>query len=60
MKFWCGPSKPCGRSITGYGQEDDRKRAKEAGFNQHLTKPADPVELAQLLSRRDTNGSLRH
>jgi CheY-like chemotaxis protein len=47
-------------AITGYGQEDDRKRAKDAGFNHHLTKPADPVELAQLLSQHCANGTTRH
>jgi signal transduction histidine kinase/ActR/RegA family two-component response regulator len=47
-------------AITGYGQEDDRKRAKDAGFNHHLTKPANPVELAHLLSRYASNGSTRH
>ncbi len=26
-------------ALTGYGQEDDRRRASEAGFNHHLTKP---------------------
>ncbi|HZE90729.1 MAG TPA: response regulator [Rhizobacter sp.] len=27
-------------ALTGYGQEDDRRRALEAGFDAHLTKPA--------------------
>ncbi len=29
-------------AVTGYGQEADRRRALEAGFNEHLTKPVDP------------------
>jgi PAS domain S-box-containing protein len=36
-------------AVTGYGQEADRRRALEAGFNEHLTKPVDPeVLLGQL------------
>ena len=37
-------------AITGYGSEVDRVRSKEAGFNHHLVKPVNPVELAQLLN----------
>jgi CheY-like chemotaxis protein len=37
-------------ALTGYGQDDDRRRAQEAGFDYHLTKPADPVALESLLS----------
>lgn len=32
-------------ALTGYGQSDDVRRAKEAGFDEHLVKP---VELARL------------
>jgi CheY-like chemotaxis protein len=28
-------------ALTGYGQESDRARAREAGFDEHLTKPVD-------------------
>ncbi|HEY3322251.1 MAG TPA: PAS domain S-box protein [Planctomycetota bacterium] len=38
-------------AMTGYGQEEDRRRAREAGFDQHLTKPADTAALEQLLTR---------
>jgi CheY-like chemotaxis protein len=37
-------------AITGWGQEDDRRRATEAGFDAHLTKPTDPAALNQLLA----------
>ncbi|VTR95120.1 histidine kinase : Putative sensor histidine kinase OS=Variovorax paradoxus B4 GN=VAPA_1c17480 PE=4 SV=1: HisKA: HATPase_c: Response_reg [Gemmata massiliana] len=37
-------------ALTGYGQEDDRKRSAEAGFDHHLTKPADLSALMKLLS----------
>lgn len=36
-------------AVTGYGQEEDRRRSREAGFSQHLTKPVDPAELAHAL-----------
>jgi len=36
-------------AMTGYGQEEDRQRAFEAGFNAHLVKPADPAALQALL-----------
>jgi PAS domain S-box-containing protein len=38
-------------AMTGYGQDDDRKRAKVAGFNAHLTKPTDPDNLEKILAR---------
>jgi PAS domain S-box-containing protein len=37
-------------ALTGYGQEEDRRRAKEAGFDAHLTKPANPTALQRLLA----------
>jgi CheY-like chemotaxis protein len=36
-------------ALTGYGQESDRQREFEAGFDYHLTKPPDPNLLASLL-----------
>ena len=36
-------------ALTGYGTDDDRERAFAAGFDHHLTKPADPEELRQLV-----------
>jgi signal transduction histidine kinase len=36
-------------ALTGYGQETDVKRAFGAGFDAHLTKPADPDVLLRLL-----------
>jgi DNA-binding response OmpR family regulator len=38
-------------AITGWGQEDDRLRAREAGFDNHFTKPADFEALNALLAR---------
>ena len=38
-------------AVTGWAQEEDKRRATEAGFDAHVTKPADPDELNQLLLR---------
>jgi CheY-like chemotaxis protein len=32
-------------AVTGYGQEEDRRRALSAGFDVHLVKPVDPQKL---------------
>ena len=37
-------------AVTGWGQEDDKRKAKEAGFDHHLTKPIDPGALERLMS----------
>jgi PAS domain S-box-containing protein len=37
-------------ALTGYAQEDDQRCAREAGFNQHMTKPVDFVELQTVLA----------
>ena len=37
-------------ALTGYGSDQDVRRALDAGFNVHLTKPVDPAELDSLLS----------
>jgi signal transduction histidine kinase len=37
-------------ALTGWGQEADRHRAQEAGFNHHLVKPLDPSALLHLLA----------
>ena len=37
-------------ALTGYGQEHDRERAREAGFVAHLTKPADIEAVNQILA----------
>jgi len=38
-------------ALTGWGQEADRRRAAEAGFDHHLTKPADPDVLQRLIAQ---------
>jgi CheY-like chemotaxis protein len=37
-------------ALTGWGQDSDRRRALEAGFDHHLIKPVDPDKLAALIS----------
>jgi len=39
-------------AITGWGQDDDRQRSKEAGFDGHLVKPIVLAELTALLGER--------
>jgi CheY-like chemotaxis protein/anti-sigma regulatory factor (Ser/Thr protein kinase) len=41
-------------AITGFGQPEDRRRTAEAGFHAHVTKPADPEELQQLIAGNGT------
>jgi signal transduction histidine kinase/ActR/RegA family two-component response regulator len=38
-------------ALTGYGQPEDRERARAAGFDDHVTKPADLNDLAGVLAR---------
>jgi PAS domain S-box-containing protein len=40
----------CLIALTGWGQEDDKRRALEAGCDQHLTKPVEAVALQKLLA----------
>lgn len=37
-------------ALTGYGQEADRQRSRDAGFDGHLVKPVDIDELTSLLT----------
>ena len=38
-------------AMTGWGQDEDRKRAREAGFDEHITKPVDRSQLLKLMTR---------
>jgi CheY-like chemotaxis protein len=38
-------------AMSGFGQESDRRRSKEVGFNAHLVKPADSDALLDVLSK---------
>lgn len=37
---------------TGWGQEEDRRRAQEVGFDHHLVKPVGATQLHRLLAER--------
>jgi PAS domain S-box-containing protein len=37
-------------ALTGWGQEEDRRKTQESGFNHHLVKPAAPAALREMLS----------
>jgi CheY-like chemotaxis protein len=36
-------------ALTGWGQAEDRRRTREAGFDRHLTKPTEPLAVTRLL-----------
>src|SRR5204863_5993358 len=43
-------------ALTGWGQDEDRRRSHEAGFDHHIVKPVDVDHLKSLLRRaRRTN-----
>ena len=46
-------------ALTGWGQEGDRRRAMDAGFDYHLTKPVDPGALNDLLVEVLSNGKAK-
>jgi CheY-like chemotaxis protein len=56
---------PWGRStiliaVTGYGQEEDRRRSLEAGFDYHMIKPVNLAELEKTLTDlRTTNKTVQ-
>ncbi len=41
---------PCLVAVTGWGQDQDRSRSREAGFDHHLVKPVDPAKLEEILA----------
>jgi CheY-like chemotaxis protein len=45
-------------AVTGWGQEGDRERSREAGFDLHLVKPVDANELSRALN--DRSGATLH
>ena len=42
-------------AITGWGDAEARRKTREAGFDEHLTKPVDPQQLLQLVARSTRN-----
>jgi CheY-like chemotaxis protein len=45
-------------AVTGWGEESDRLRSREAGFDHHLVKPVDIGGLMQLLERVERDGAV--
>ena len=41
-------------ALTGYGQDEDRRRSHEAGFDHHLVKPADLAAVQKILADLET------
>ncbi len=37
-------------AVTGWGQEEDKRKAKACGFDHHLTKPMDPLQLESIFA----------
>jgi CheY-like chemotaxis protein len=52
-------AQPWGRNImlvalTGWGQEEDRRNSREAGFDLHMVKPIEAAALEKLLAGLET------
>ena len=43
-------------AVTGYGQESDRKRTRDAGFHHHLVKPVDIAALEATMTPLSSQG----
>ena len=41
--------------LSGYSQDDDRRRAREAGFDHYLVKPIDAAELINIIDALPVN-----
>ncbi|GHA73940.1 GAF domain-containing protein [Cognatilysobacter bugurensis] len=50
LRAKAGPA-PVLVAVTGWGNEEDRRLAQDAGFDHHLVKPVDPAVLLPLLDR---------
>jgi len=51
-----GQRRPVLVALTGYSQPEDRRRAREAGFDAHLVKPVDPADLSRVLMNLEIPG----
>ena len=52
IRAMAGLAQPVLIAVTGWGQESDREQAQAAGFDAHLTKPADPDSVVALLNEK--------
>ncbi|HJT17426.1 MAG TPA: ATP-binding protein [Thermoanaerobaculia bacterium] len=46
-------------AVSGFGQPEDKRKAMEAGFDEHLTKPADVNDIENILERFPPRNALR-
>jgi CheY-like chemotaxis protein len=46
-------------AVTGWGQEEDRRKSREAGFDGHLVKPVDHAALTKLLTSLSRRAATR-
>jgi PAS domain S-box-containing protein len=44
-------------ALTGWGQDEDRRRSHDAGFNYHFVKPIEPAELEKVLKTLPDQGA---
>lgn len=44
-------------AVSGYGQPEDRRRSRQAGFHHHLVKPVDPQQLLTLLADNEVSST---
>ncbi len=51
-----GPGRPVLVAVTGYGQQSDRRRTREAGFDHHLVKPVEAGQLQEILTAAPVGG----
>jgi PAS domain S-box-containing protein len=47
-------------ALTGWGQDEDRRKSKDAGFNAHLVKPVDYAALLKLLAWSESVATISH
>jgi CheY-like chemotaxis protein len=41
-------------ALTGYGQREDRRRVRDAGYDVHLLKPAGPADILRAVTTEET------
>jgi CheY-like chemotaxis protein len=46
-------------ALTGWGQDEDRQKSREAGFDGHMVKPVDTAALTKLLAEFPSAGDIR-
>jgi len=47
-------------ALSGWGQDEDRRRSEEAGFDQHIVKPVDRATLERVIAGSKPHGTSGH